>query len=64
MKGKNFPPILIYPEGTTGNNKCIMNFKRGAFEPMMPIKAYCLDYKERHYFPGIDSIPMHYQLLL
>jgi lysophosphatidylcholine acyltransferase/lyso-PAF acetyltransferase len=44
MQGKNFPPIVIYPEGTTTNGKHIISFKKGAFEAFFPIKMFLLNY--------------------
>lgn len=29
-----FPPTMIFPEGTTSNNLCLLKFRRGAFFPM------------------------------
>ena len=28
---KEFPPLIIYPEGGTTNGKSLINFKKGAF---------------------------------
>ena len=32
-----FPPTIIFPEGTTSNNICLMKFRRGAFYAMRQI---------------------------
>ena len=44
LKGKNFPPIAIFPEGTCTNGKYIISFKKGAFEPLLPIKMFLLNF--------------------
>lgn len=53
---KNYPPIHIFPEGTTSNGKCVIGFKRGAFEHFLPIKIFCLKYDVRNFYPSLDSI--------
>jgi lysophosphatidylcholine acyltransferase/lyso-PAF acetyltransferase len=65
-QAKNFPPIHIFPEGTTTNGKYIISYKKGAFEPLLPIKMFCLKYGLRHFNPSLDSIGMgsNYILLL
>jgi lysophosphatidylcholine acyltransferase/lyso-PAF acetyltransferase len=32
--GKVFPPVMIFPEGTTTNGKYLISFKKGAFESL------------------------------
>lgn len=44
MKG-DLPSLLIFPEGTVTNGRCIMSFKKGAFMHDKPIKIFCLKYK-------------------
>lgn len=36
----------MFPEGTTTNGHHLLEFKKGAFEPMKPIKAYYFKFKE------------------
>jgi hypothetical protein len=43
LEGKNFPPMLIYPEGGINNGKDLMNFKRGAFGDEVPLKIFMVD---------------------
>ena len=40
MDGHNFPPMLIYPEGTINNGIDLMHFKKGAFTDCMPLKIF------------------------
>ena len=35
---KNVNPLLIYPEGTVSSGKYILEFKKGAFTSLMPLK--------------------------
>ena len=43
LEGKNFPPMLIYPEGTINNGGDLMNFKRGAFGDEVPLKIFMVE---------------------
>lgn len=54
--GKNYPKILIFPEGTTTNGKYMISFKKGAFVTMDPIKIICLKYHERTFALSYDVI--------
>ena len=57
---------MIYPEGTTHNGKSILPFKRGAFYPLLPIKAYYMKYSAPYFHPAFDTIRLfhHMRLLL
>lgn len=35
----------MFPEGTTTNGDYLLKFKKGAFEPIMPIKIYYFRFK-------------------
>ena len=37
-EGKNFYKLLIFPEGTTTNNRYLRSFKKGAFAALLPLK--------------------------
>lgn len=38
-----FPPILIFPEGTTTNQSTLISFKRGAFSLGVPVQPIILE---------------------
>jgi lysophosphatidylcholine acyltransferase/lyso-PAF acetyltransferase len=40
----NFPPLIIYPEGATTNNKVIMKFKKGAFFGLRSVQPVVYKY--------------------
>lgn len=42
IEGKVFFPIVLYPEGTTTNGRCLINFKKGAFYSLSPVKPLIL----------------------
>jgi len=39
--------IMIFPEGTTTNGKCLANFKSGAFIPGVAVQPVCLRFPNR-----------------
>ncbi|XP_065676603.1 lysophosphatidylcholine acyltransferase 2-like [Hydra vulgaris] len=42
-----WPPIVIFPEGTTTNHQCFITFKPGAFYPGLPVQPVLLRYPDR-----------------
>lgn len=54
--GKLFPPVIIFPEGTTSNGSYLLSFKRGAFESLEPVKICCLKYSDRRFNLSQDSV--------
>ncbi|GMH84996.1 hypothetical protein TrST_g12830 [Triparma strigata] len=48
-KDERFPRMCIFPEGTTNNGGCLMEFKKGAFAPGEPITPILLTYPNEHY---------------
>lgn len=40
-----FPPLFIYPEGTTTNQNAVLPFKKGAFAPGKPTLMTLLRYQ-------------------
>jgi len=43
IKGER-PPLIIYPEGATTNNECLIKFKRGPFGSGKSVQPVCLKY--------------------
>ena len=41
--------LLIFPEGTLTNGSCVVPFKLGAFEPLVPVQPLRLEYTDPHY---------------
>jgi len=54
--GKSYPPILIYPEGTTSNGESIISFKKGAFFSLAPMRIMCLEYPKETFSPAYDNL--------
>lgn len=49
-------PVLIFPEGTTVNQRHVITFQHGAFVPGVPVQPICIAYP----FCALDvSIPPH-----
>lgn len=50
------PPVMIFPEGTTVNQRHVITFQHGAFVPGVPVQPICIAYP----FCALDvSIPPH-----
>ncbi len=47
-EGKNFFPLIIYPEGTTNNGRSITMFKKGAFHALLPLKMFIMKIPVEH----------------
>lgn len=43
-----WPPLLIFPEATCTNTKAVIQFKLGAFHPMVPVQPVALDFRQSH----------------
>ncbi|KAF0695492.1 Aste57867_13685 [Aphanomyces stellatus] len=49
MVNDKFPPLLIFPEGTTSNQDYLTKFKKGAFAAGLPVQPVILKYPFRHF---------------
>ncbi|KAA8494305.1 Lysophospholipid acyltransferase LPEAT1 [Porphyridium purpureum] len=49
-------PLLIFPEGTTENGKCLIPFRSGAFVAGYPVSVYILKYPYSKLSPSYDTI--------
>ncbi|KAK4538445.1 hypothetical protein CDCA_CDCA17G4470 [Cyanidium caldarium] len=41
----DYPPLLLFPEGTTSNNEAVLRFHSGAFVPGVPVVPFALRYR-------------------
>ena len=64
--GKDKFHLIIYPEGTTSNGFCMMEFKRGGFAALKPVKPVCVKYRGKYFHPTYETLPfaVHTILLL
>jgi len=53
----NFPPIIIFPEGTTTNGNYLITFKKGAFIAGLPVKPVVIRYPHKYFNPAYETIP-------
>eukprot|EP00667_Euglena_gracilis_P005935 EG_transcript_5975 len=49
-----WPPVIIFPEGTTGNGTGLMAFKVGAFTPLLPVQPCCVRFAYEHFDPSFS----------
>lgn len=47
-----FPPVLVFPEGTTHSESTLICFKRGAFHPLLPVQPVVVRYPFCNYDPA------------
>ena len=54
--------LVMAPEGTTGDGRCILQFRTGAFVPGVPVLPVCLSYGKRCHNPAwtIVNEPWHF----
>jgi len=50
--GSGFPPLIIFPEGTTKDTNCLIKFKHGAFTPGQPVRPVIIRYPWKHFNPA------------
>lgn len=58
-----WPPMFVFPEGTTTAGHCLVRFKPGAFQPGKPVQMAVLRFPARFFTPSY-SIPMGALLFL
>ncbi|CAJ1031113.1 Acyltransferase, putative [Leishmania guyanensis] len=46
------PQLMIFPEGTTGNQQALLMFKKGVFEASMPVQMVCIAFPYKHFNPA------------
>ena len=58
-RDSRFPMLVMAPEGTCGDGRCILEFKRGAFMPGVPVLPVLLRYDSTCHNPawGICNVP-------
>ena len=49
-------PICIFPETTTSNGKCLLKFKRGAFEGLRTVSPVYAKINNRSFIPTYDVL--------
>ena len=50
-KNPGWPTLVVYPEGTTTNGTCLIDFHRGAFNPGYPVQPAVIKFGGKHYTP-------------
>jgi lysophosphatidylcholine acyltransferase/lyso-PAF acetyltransferase len=56
IAGGHSGQIAVFPEGTTTNNRCIIQFKKGAFDAMVPVQPFCFRYLGPFFIPTFEAI--------
>ncbi|CAG9577982.1 conserved hypothetical protein [Leishmania major strain Friedlin] len=46
------PQLMIFPEGTTGNQQALFMFKKGVFEAAVPVQMVCIAFPYKHFNPA------------
>ena len=55
-KKGEFPPLVIFPEGTCTNNTMLAKFRRGAFYDLRKVQPITLKYHHGMVHPAIESV--------
>ncbi|ETW09963.1 hypothetical protein H310_00380 [Aphanomyces invadans] len=67
MKDTRFPPLLIFPEGTTSSQDYLTKFKKGAFAAGLPVQPVLLKYPFRYFDiswpPGVSAGYLLFRML-
>ncbi|GAB9471833.1 Lysophosphatidylcholine acyltransferase [Globisporangium polare] len=63
----DFPPLLIFPEGTTSNQDYLTKFKVGSFTSGVPCQPLVIKYPFKHFdvswSPGVSGIYLIFRML-
>jgi 1-acyl-sn-glycerol-3-phosphate acyltransferase len=51
----HYPPLLLFPTGCCTNTRQLIQFKRGAFQPLCPIQPIGISYPSRFYDMKLNS---------
>ncbi|CDJ43063.1 acyltransferase domain containing protein, putative [Eimeria tenella] len=57
-------PIVVFPEGTTTNGRCLIQFRRGAFTALQRVQPCVLIYTWGCIHPAYELIPTPYFISL
>lgn len=56
QEGKQFPPMIIFPEGTVCDGSAVLQFKKGAFVTLSPVRVFALEYPRKRFNPAFDNM--------
>jgi len=51
-----YRPLLVFPEGTTGNGSSLLCFRSGSFVPGVTVKPVVIHFPFQHFCPSYESI--------
>jgi len=54
---QRYPPLLVFPEGTTTNNRCMMPFKTGALRASGRFHLMFIRWTNPHFSPTWEALP-------
>ena len=63
-KNDKYKSFLVYAEAGTSNGSGLINFKRGAFHGLKPVRPMFLKYKWNFFSPAYDIIEFFPQVIL
>lgn len=62
MKGL-YPMLIIYPEGGTSNGQQLLEFKKGGFASLLPVRPIVFKYQSNYIDQEQSIIPMYAHIL-
>ena len=57
-------PLLIFPEGTISSGRCLLEFKKGAFDGLYPLKPFIIKNKNKTFDISGGSMSLLAHLLI